>query len=115
MIEEFGEDILEDSDRFSIRLVEVDPDLDPVAGRIVDLGRDKTEAVYLVASSKVFSQQEEGQLLIDLFLLGLSFADLEDEAASFLILLILPLGLDSFFEELNGVDFFERLTNKVAE
>lgn len=114
-IEEISEDILEDSDGFGIGLVEVDPDLNSIAGRIVNLGRDKTESIYLVASSKILSQQEEGQLFINLLFLRLSFADLEDEAASLLILFILPLRFDAFLEELDGVDFFEGLTNKVAE
>ena len=112
--EELCEDLLEDSDWFGVRLVKVDPDLDSVAGWIIDLGRDKTEPIYLVASVKILSKQEESQLLIDLFLIGLCFSNLENESSSLLILLILPFGLNSLFEKLNGVDFFLRITNEVA-
>lgn len=112
--EEVGQDILEDGDRLGVGFIEVDPDFDPVAGRIVDFGRDKPEPIYLVASYKILSQQEKGQLLIYLFFLGFSFTDLEDEPTSFLILFVLPLGFDTLFEELYGVDFFLWVADEVA-
>lgn len=112
--EEVGQDILEDGDRLGIGFIEVDPDFDPVAGRIVDFGRDKPEPIYLVASYKILSQQKKGQLLIYLFFFGFSFTDLEDEPTSFLILFVLPFGFNTLFEELYGVDFFLWVTDEVA-
>jgi len=50
-----------------------------------------------------------------LLFVGVGFGNLEDEPSSFLILLILPLWLDAFLEDLDGVDFAEGIADEVAE
>ena len=69
----------------------------------------------MVASLEISAQDEEGQFLVDLLLVGLGLEYLEDEPSSFLILFVFPLGFDALLEELDGVDFAEGFANEVAE
>lgn len=106
LFEEVGEDVLVSDDGLSVILIETDPDLEAVAGGIIDLGRDEAEPVNFVTAIEVFSQEEEGELLIDFFLVGLRLRDLEDKPTSILVALIFPLGLDPRAEVFDGVDSF---------
>lgn len=115
LIEQVGQDILEDGDRFGIWFVKVDPDFNTIASWIVDFRRNKAESIDFLTSIKILTYQEKGQLLIDLLPVRLSFSNREDESASFLILLILPFRFDTIFKELNRVDFFIRITDEVAK
>jgi hypothetical protein len=112
--EQISEDDLVDLDGFVVGFIKVDPDFDPVAGGIAHFGSDEAEAVNFLASFKVLAQEEEGELFIDLFLVGLTFGDLEDEPATFLILLVFPFGFDALPEELDGVDFAPGFANEIA-
>ena len=58
---------------------------------------------------EIAADKFEREVLVNLFLIGLRFWYLEDEPATFLILLILPCGLDALSEKLNRIDFFEGL------
>ena len=112
--EDIGEDSLVILDGFNIRLIEADPKFDSVAGGIVGFGGDESEAVDLVTTFEIGSNEEKGELLVDFLLIGLRFEHLEDESASFLIHFVFPFGLNALLKELNRVDLFERLTDEVA-
>lgn len=90
-----------------VRLVEVDPNFDSIAGGIVDFGGDEPEPVHLLTPVVTLPQKEEHQLLVDLLFVELCLRHLEDKTTSVLILRIFPLGLDSLAEVFDGVDFFE--------
>ena len=94
-------------DGFDVALVEVHPDLNAVAVALWLLGGDEAEAVDLFAAFECGADELEGKALVDVLFIGLGFGHLENEPSSFLILLILPLGLDACAEELDGVDFVE--------
>ena len=115
LVEEVSQYILEDSNGFYVWLIKVDPNLNSEAGGVIRFWWDIPEAINLITSVEIGSQDKKCQLFIDLLFIGLCFGDLEDKPSSFLILLILPFGLDAFFEELDGVDFAEGFANEVAE
>lgn len=60
VFEEFSEYLLVVSDGRDIRFVEVDPDLNAVAGRVVDFAGDESKAVNFFAEFEVLSNEEEG-------------------------------------------------------
>ncbi len=85
--------------------IEIGPDLDSVAVGLRLFWWDEAETVHFLASLEGLPDQLECEGLVDLFFVGLGFWHLKNEPSSILILLILPLGLDPFPEELNRVDF----------
>lgn len=102
-------------DRLCIILIEIDPDFNPVAERIGNLRRNKSESIQLLTLLEGLSNEFEGKGLIDLLLVGLTLGHLEDEPPSLLVLFILPFGLDALPEKLDGVDSLQRVTNLVSE
>lgn len=114
LFEEFSEYGLEVFDGLDVWLVEVDPDFDTIAGRVVDFGGDKSKAVNFVTPFEIFPQKEESKIFIDLLFVSLIFANLENKSTTFLVLLILPFRLDSFAEKLDRVDLFRWLSDKIT-
>ena len=97
-----------------IRFIEINPDFDTVAGRVIDLRSDESEAIDFIRTVEMFSQEEEDQFLIDLLFVALGFKNLEDESSSFLILFIFPFRFDSLPKELDRVDFLDGITGLVT-
>lgn len=114
LFEEVGEDVLVSDNGLGVVLVEADPDLEAVAGGVIDFGRNEAEPIDFVTAIEIFSEEEEGELLIDFFLVGLRLRDLEDKPASILVALIFPLGLDPRAEVFDGVDSFLGVADLVA-
>ena len=79
------------------------PYLNSVKGLIV-FGRNEPEATDVLAVGEIFSEEEKHKICVELILILLISAHRKDEAASFFITGILPFGLYSFLEVLNGVD-----------
>ena len=53
---------------------------------------------------EIFADEIEDEIGVDVILVFLVLVDGEDEATAFLILGVLPLGLDAFLEKLKRVD-----------
>lgn len=102
-------------DGLGIILIEIDPNFNPVAERIGDLGRDESEAIQLLTLLKGLANELKGERLVDLLLIGLTLGHLEDEPPSLLVLFILPSRLDALPEKLDGVDSLQRVSNLVSE
>lgn len=114
LFEESSEDILVDDDGLSVFFIETHPNFKPIAGRVVDFGRDEAEPVDFVTPFEVLPQKEKSKLLVNLLLIRLSLGDLKNEPASVLIAFIFPLGLDPLAEVLDGVDSFLGVSHLVA-
>ncbi len=114
VLEQLAEYELIVSDRFGVRLIEVDPDLDAVADWERNLRGDESKAIHLFTLLKSTANEFEGEVLVNVLFIGLAFWDLENESSSFLVLLIFPFGFDAFAEEFDGVDFFEGAFDLVA-
>ncbi len=106
LLEQTGENLLIVNNPLSSRFVKINPNFNAVATRIVDLACDKSKSVDFIAQLEIFSQKEEGQILVNLLFVCLGFVDLENKAASSLVLLIFPFWLDPLPEKFDGVDFF---------
>ena len=109
-----SQNVLEDGDRFGIRLVKVDPYLHSVAGRIIRLRGHIPKSIDLVTALEISSKDKKGQLLVYLLFVGISFGNLKYESSSFLILFVFPFGLNTFLKEFDRVDFPEGFSNLVA-
>jgi hypothetical protein len=102
-------------DRLGIILIKIDPNFNPVAERIGNLGRDEPEAIQLLTLLKGLTNELKSERLVDLLLIGLTPRHLEDEPPSLLVLFILPFWLDALPEKLDGIDPLQRVSNLVSE
>jgi hypothetical protein len=105
VLHQFDEDVLVVGDGDRVWFIEIGPDLDSVAVGLRLFWWDEAETVHFLASLEGLPDQLECEGLVDLFFVGLGLWHLKNEPSSILILLIFPLGLDPFPEELNRVDF----------
>lgn len=60
LFKEFSQNLLVVSDGRDVRFVEVDPDFNTVAGRVVDFAGDESKAVNFFTELEVLANEEEG-------------------------------------------------------
>jgi hypothetical protein len=100
--------------RFSVRLIKICPYFNTITVRFIYLRTYKSESIHSSAVLKAFPNKKEGQSLIDLLFVGLSFQHLKNEPTSLLVLFVFPFGFDAGAEELDGVDAFGNGLNVIA-
>lgn len=99
---------------FGVLVVEVDPDLDSVEGLGV-FGGDEPESVDAFGVVEIFPNEIKDQIRVDLVLVLLRLVDGEDEAASVLVLGVLPFGLDFLLKILDGVNLTVFVSDEESE
>lgn len=102
-LEEVRQDGLVVFQEIHVVIGEVHPDLHSVEGLVV-LGRNEPEAADVLAVLEVLAQQEKDKVGVELVLVLLVPVDGKDKTSSLFVTGILPLGLNTLLEILNGVD-----------
>lgn len=97
-----------------VGIVEVYPNFHTIVGLWI-FRRDEPKAIDVLWMIKILAHKIKDKICINLILIFLALIHREHESPSFLVLRILPLGLNSFLEILNRVDFSPLLVDLVSE
>ena len=103
VLEEVCEQSLVVSKNLHTLVIKINPYLNSIK-TLKSFGGYKSKSIDSLRMIEVLDQQKEHQISVYLIFIVLSFIDREDEASSFLIFRIFPLGFNSFLEILHRID-----------